>query len=51
LTKEQITLKPKILITAGLDGTEISAISTAMNFIQYIGRFKKKITFRFKLFE
>ena len=29
--------KPKLLITAGLDGKEKVAISVAMNFIKYIG--------------
>ena len=36
MTEKQTSLKPKILITAGLDGTENVAISTAMNFINYI---------------
>ena len=38
MTEQQISLKPKILITAGLDGTENVAISTAMNFIEYISK-------------
>jgi len=42
LTDQQSTLKPKILITAGLDGKEISAVSGAMNFIKYIGKFLLK---------
>ena len=31
--------KPKILITAGLDGTDETAIAAAMNLIIFIGKF------------
>lgn len=37
LVKDQLSLKPKLLITAGLDGTEDVSISVAMNFLRYVG--------------
>ena len=51
LTPEQMSLKPKILITAGLNGTEDVAISTAMNFVEYISTAICRVTFRCELHE
>lgn len=38
LVEDQMSLKPKLLITAGLGGTDDVAISVAMNFLHYVGK-------------
>lgn len=34
--KEEIEKKPKLLITAGLNGKDVVSVSTAMNFLKYV---------------